>query len=227
LKFIVTMPKVKDNDLILAIRMCELCRPPTAWNRSLWSVSTQTILREVLEASQFRRDGMLSDASVADLQSTAAIVVGTDPGAGDADRRRFLEPFLRRHTIITPGSLAAANIESAVDDWDANYYLGGRQLRIKELRRSWSSVPVAWLVTCSIGAKPHKSSPIKRTSVLKGCQSQRLANCPRSANAGVSTSSEISGCPSSKSGTAQQQDSSQGWMNGPSVQVDAKTAFPT
>ena len=115
------MPSVKDNDLILAIRMCELCRPPTAWNRSLWSVSSQTILREVLEASQIRRDGILSDASVSDLQTTAVILIGKDPGVGDAKTRRYLQPFLRGNAVVTPGSLAAANIEHASNDLDANY----------------------------------------------------------------------------------------------------------
>lgn len=115
------MPSVKDNALILAIRMRELCRPPTAWNRSLWSVSTQTILREVLEASMARRDGILSDASVSDMQASAAVVIGKDPGVGDAKARKHLQPFLSGKSIVTPGSLAAANIESAAIDLDVNY----------------------------------------------------------------------------------------------------------
>ena len=115
------MPSVKGNDLILAIRMCELCRPPTAWNRALWSVSSETILREVLEAAQIRRDGILSDASVSDLQATAAILIGRDPGVGDAKTRKYLQPFLRGNAMVTPGSLAAANIEHAANNLDANY----------------------------------------------------------------------------------------------------------
>jgi hypothetical protein len=115
------MPTVKDNDLILAIRMRELCRPPTAWNRSLWSVSTQTTLMEVLEASMIRRDGILSDASLSDLQATAAVIIGKDPGVGDAKARRYLQPFLSGKTIVTPGSLAAASIESAAKGLDVNY----------------------------------------------------------------------------------------------------------
>lgn len=117
------MPSVKDNDLILAIRMRELCRPPSAWNRSLWSVSTQALLREVLEASVVRRDGILTDASVSDLQASAAIAIGKDPGVGDAKIRKHLQPFLSGKTIVTPGSLAAANIENAVNDLDENYLL--------------------------------------------------------------------------------------------------------
>src|SRR6266550_875685 len=107
------MPSVKDNDLVLAIRMLELCRPPKAWNRSLWSVSTQTTLKEVLEAASVRRDGILSDASVSNLQSTASLMVGKDPGVGDGTARKLLQAHLSGKNVITPGSLAAANVENA------------------------------------------------------------------------------------------------------------------
>ena len=117
------MSKVKNNDLILAVRMCELCRPPTIWNRSLWAVSTQTVLRELLEAASIRRDGILSDASVMDLQGTAAIQIGKDPGAGDAKARRLLNGSIQRSSVITPGSLAAANIAIAINEFDTNYLL--------------------------------------------------------------------------------------------------------
>ena len=40
------MPSVKGNDLILAIRMCEFAVAYRV-NRALWSVSSETILREV------------------------------------------------------------------------------------------------------------------------------------------------------------------------------------
>lgn len=115
------MPSVNGNDLVLAIRMRELCRPPTAWNRTLWSVSAQAALREVLEAARVRRDGILSDASVSDLQASTAILIGCDPGAGDAQARKVLHPFLSGKTVITPNSLAAAHIERAVNDLDVNY----------------------------------------------------------------------------------------------------------
>jgi hypothetical protein len=115
------MPSVKDNELILAIRMRELCRHPTAWNRSLWSVSALTSLREVLEAAAVRRDGILSDASVCNLQHTAAILLGKDPGVGDPEARKRLQGHLPSKFVITPGSLAAASIGLAVTDLEANY----------------------------------------------------------------------------------------------------------
>ena len=68
-----------------------------------------------------RRDGILSDASVSDLQGSAAVVIGKDPGIGDAKARKHLQPFLTGKNIVTPGSLAAANIESAANDLDVNY----------------------------------------------------------------------------------------------------------
>lgn len=115
------MPSVKDNDLLLAVRMREFCRPPTAWNRSLWSVSTQSLLREVVEAAKVRQDGILSDGSVSNLQGTACILVGRDPGVGDGATRKHLQVSLNPKTIITPASLANANIEMAVQDLEANY----------------------------------------------------------------------------------------------------------
>jgi hypothetical protein len=115
------MPSVKDNELVLAIRMRELCRPPTAWNRSLWSVSALTSLREVLEASAVRRDGILSDASVSNLQHSTAVLLGKDPGVGDSSARKHLQGALSGTSVITPGSLAAATIDQAATDLEANY----------------------------------------------------------------------------------------------------------
>jgi len=115
------MPTVNDNELVLAIRMRELCRPPTAWNRSIWSVSALTALREVLEASAVRRDGILSDASLSNLQHTTAILLGKDPGVGDQKQRKYLSGALSGKSVITPGSLAAATIDQAATDLEANY----------------------------------------------------------------------------------------------------------
>ena len=101
--------------------MRELCRDSIPWNRSLWSVSTQTTLKEVLECSRVRKDGILSDASVADLQSTAIIAAGRDPGLGDGKARKHLQQFLDARNVITPGSLAAANLEITITDMEQNY----------------------------------------------------------------------------------------------------------
>ncbi|QJX01060.1 hypothetical protein [Frigoriglobus tundricola] len=116
------MPTVKDNELVLAIRMRELCRPPSAWNRALWSVSAQTALREVLEAAKVRRDGILSDASLTNLQHTTAVLLGKDPGLGDAVARKHLQTALQNgKSVITPGSLSAATIDQVVQDLDSQY----------------------------------------------------------------------------------------------------------
>jgi len=115
------MPSVKDNELVLAIRMCELCKPPTAWNRALWSVSALTSLNEVLEAAKVRRDGILSDASLSNLQRTTAILIGKDPGVGDEKARKYIQGYLNGKSVITPGSLASAMIVQAIDDLELNY----------------------------------------------------------------------------------------------------------
>ena len=115
------MPTVKDNELILAIRMRELCKPPTAWNRALWAVSALTSLNEVLEAAKVRRDGILSDTSLSNLQHTTAVLIGKDPGVGDDKARYYLQKHLNGKSLITPESLASATIKQAIDDLEANY----------------------------------------------------------------------------------------------------------
>jgi len=115
------MPTIKDNDLIFARRMQEFCRPPTAWNRCLWGVSLQTTLRDVLEASEVRRAGILSDQSVLDLQNSAAIAVGTDLGAGIEKSRKHLQLLLSGKTVVTPGSLTAETLAIAIEDLDREY----------------------------------------------------------------------------------------------------------
>ena len=45
-------------------------------------MSALTSLSEVLEAARVRRDGILSDASLSNLQHTTAILIGKDPGLG-------------------------------------------------------------------------------------------------------------------------------------------------
>lgn len=117
------MPTVKDNELVLAIRMRELCRAPTAWNRALWSVSTLTALSEVQEAATVRRDGILSDASLLNLQHTTAILIGKDPGAGDERSRKYLQAHLQGKSVVTPGSLASATIEQSIRDIESHYLL--------------------------------------------------------------------------------------------------------
>jgi hypothetical protein len=115
------MALVNTNDILLSARMRELCRPPTAWNRALWAVSTQTVLREVLEASLIRREGILSDGSLSDLQNAAGGQVRDDPGVGDKRIRGRLLSFLHGKAVITPGSLAAATIHAVIEDIDSNY----------------------------------------------------------------------------------------------------------
>ena len=115
------MPMVKDNGLVLAIRMRELSGLPTAWNRALWSVSTLTSLNEVLEAARVRKDGILSEASLSNLQHTTSILIGKDPGVGDDKARKYLQGQLNGKSVITPGSLASATIEQAARDLEANY----------------------------------------------------------------------------------------------------------
>ena len=115
------MTTIKDNDLVLARRMQEFCRPPTAWNRCLWGVSLQTTLRDVLEACEVRRHGILSVQAVVDLQNSAAIAVGTDVGAGIEKTRRQMQQLLSGRAVVTPGSLAAETTAICIEDVKNEY----------------------------------------------------------------------------------------------------------
>lgn len=111
----------RENDIILAIRIRELCQPPTTWNRSLWTVSSLTILQEILEAASVRRDGILSDSSLQNLQSTASAIIARDPGLGDVTAKRSLLQSVHPKQIITPQSLASAHIELAIKEAHTQY----------------------------------------------------------------------------------------------------------
>lgn len=102
------MPEVKHLCRLLGSRMIELCGPPTAWSRALWHVSAEAQLRELLEAAAARRDGILSDESVMQLQKDVLRALGPDPGIGDEAGRRCFQEVLSSKEVITPGSLAAA-----------------------------------------------------------------------------------------------------------------------
>ncbi len=90
---------------------------------ALVGVGPGRALREVLEASSARREGILSDASLSNLQHTTSILLGKDPGVGDQSARKHLQTFLSGKSVITPGSLAAANVDQAAKDLEVNYLL--------------------------------------------------------------------------------------------------------
>ena len=155
---------------------------------------------------------------MSDLQATAAIVIGKDPGVGDARRRVAIRrPFLRGNVIVTPGSLAAANIENSIGDSESNYlprWAATADQGVKD--EEWNNVPAASSVICSIAGTLQKSfltESIQRHLVPATIQTagalirdlQTLAFQPPTAYRAVLP---VKVAPSSR------KTSSPGWMNG-------------
>lgn len=77
---------VNPDDQIIAARLVELLDPTTPWNRSLWSINTLLTFREVLEAAEASRSGILGTDSLKRLGSLAVRLAGKDPGVLVAER---------------------------------------------------------------------------------------------------------------------------------------------
>lgn len=78
---------VNTEDQVIAARLVELLSPSTAWNRSLWSINTLLTLREILEAVEASRSGILGPDSLKRLSSLAIRLAGKDPGVLVAERQ--------------------------------------------------------------------------------------------------------------------------------------------
>ena len=74
-------------DEITAARLVELLDPSTPWNRSLWSLSTVPTLREILEATEANRAGILSDESVKRLGQLSLRLIGKEPGVPEGEKQ--------------------------------------------------------------------------------------------------------------------------------------------
>ena len=68
-----------------------------------------------------RRDGILSDASLSNLQHTTSVLLGKDPGVGHSKARKYLQAALNSKSAITPGSVDAFTIDQFAKDLEANY----------------------------------------------------------------------------------------------------------
>jgi hypothetical protein len=108
---------VNPVDEIAAARLVEFLDPSTPWNRSLWSLSTVLTLREILEAAEAHRAGILSDESVKRLGQVALRSLGKDPGVPDTEKQVLSDAVktsprydgLSYHTIVHLAETISAN----------------------------------------------------------------------------------------------------------------------
>ena len=77
---------VNDYERHVAARLLEFFGPALHWNRSLWSIGTSLALREVLEASEAHRAGILGPESLQAAISTSTRLIARDPGIPEVQR---------------------------------------------------------------------------------------------------------------------------------------------
>lgn len=87
--------QVKDVDVHIGVRLLDFFDSRSPWNRRLWNVGLSLTLREVLEAAEAVRSGVLSDKAMSFLANAAQKVVGTDPGAGTDQEKKLLQGALK------------------------------------------------------------------------------------------------------------------------------------
>ncbi len=86
---------VNSRDELTAARLLDFFGWNTRWNRALWDIGTILSLKEVLEASEAVRDGVLSQAALDWLMKRVEVAVGRDCGAGDKPQHQLLQSCLR------------------------------------------------------------------------------------------------------------------------------------
>lgn len=79
----------------VAARLLDFFGRATPWHRSLWSVGSLLTLKEILEASEAARAGVLSPDALEQLVNAGLKQVGLDPGMGNAEQRRALQEVLK------------------------------------------------------------------------------------------------------------------------------------
>jgi hypothetical protein len=77
---------INPTDPLTAPRLVEFLAPNTPWHRPLWSIGTVLTLRELIEAAQAMRYGVLSEESVKVLGNTAIRLAGKDPAVSEIQR---------------------------------------------------------------------------------------------------------------------------------------------
>jgi hypothetical protein len=79
----------------VAARLLDFCRMATPWHRGLWGLGLVLTLKEILEASEAVRSGILHPPALGDLARSAMALAGRDPGVGSAQQLAVLENALR------------------------------------------------------------------------------------------------------------------------------------
>ena len=79
----------------LQLRLLDFFNSNTPWQRRLWNSGIVLTLREAQEASQAVAAGVLSNATLHNVLSTASVLAARDPGVGDNSQLKVLQNVLR------------------------------------------------------------------------------------------------------------------------------------
>lgn len=120
---------VNSYERHVVARLLEFFGPAIHWNRSLWSIGTSLALREVLEASEASRAGILGPESLQSAISTSVKLIAQDAGILP-DQRLLLQQSLNasgsKSTLRTDGleyqvvhQVRAEIDNSYLDRWSA------------------------------------------------------------------------------------------------------------
>ena len=93
------MPFVDPYDKETAVRLLDFFGSGSPWQRRLWSSGVVLTLKEVLEASQAMRQGVLSSETFGDLTAYAAKLAGLDPGIGGPQIKQTLQHALKKSMV--------------------------------------------------------------------------------------------------------------------------------
>lgn len=85
---------VKADEEVIAARLLEFLAAATPWHRRLWNTGLVLGLREVLEAAEASRAGVLSEDSLKTTASMCVRLAGLDPGTGGEQATRTLQQAL-------------------------------------------------------------------------------------------------------------------------------------
>lgn len=86
---------VNPRDELIAARLLDFFAWNTRWNRALWDVGSILSLKEVLEASEAVRDGVLSQGTLEWLKQRVEMCIGRDLGLGGKPEHQLLQGCLR------------------------------------------------------------------------------------------------------------------------------------
>jgi hypothetical protein len=114
------MPFVDPFAKLVVARFLDFFASKTQWQRRLWGSGIVLTLREVLEASQAVRAGILHTETLGDLTAFAATVAGRDPGIGTTENKHVLQNALKK--TMVPDGVEFSTVKQVVSDLE-NHYL--------------------------------------------------------------------------------------------------------